>query len=366
MPRKARINYPGGVFHVISRFARDEWCLKRTGARAQYLSLLGRAAAGTDTQVLAYCLMSSHIHLVLMQQREPLSRILKSMNTGFAIWVSRTGSSKHAHGPVFAGRPRQVLVEREAYLDVLVRYVHNNPVRANVVPDARDSDWSSHRAYIGEGTRPDWLHTDMVLSGYGKRASTQARRFDEFVHAGSDEGRRPEFSGDDDADARRRMREVFGDGHRLSDGVIGSDEFVASVRSDDGAPVRPLERGRPFPRSVRQRPTIDELISATLLVRGVEPWEFDNRPRAHSCAVAKRIITWIWVHEFHGAQIEVARALKISTSAVAQHYATCMKQAADYDELSTAVLGTLDARIATTTDDRSAATKARYHVDTQD
>lgn len=366
MPRSARIHYPGGVFHVTSRFARDEWHLDKTGARAEYLRLLANAAARTDTQILAYCLMSNHTHLVLMQHREPLSRLFKSVHTAFARWVAKRSRSKYALGPVFAGRPRELLVERQHYLDVLVRYIHNNPVRAGVVQSAAESDWSSHRAYIGEAERPDWLQTDVVLGTYGKRAKTQAKRFDDFVRAGSAEGRRPELGGRDDPEARERMREVFGDGHRLSDGVLGGEEFVAKVRGDGAPTVQPVRRARLDALAQRYRPTIDDLIDAALAVHELEPWEFEKRPRARRCVEARRAVIWLWVHEFGGQQIDVARALRVSTAAVAQQYAVCMRRVSESDDIAGMMLAVLDAQLVAKQADKrpdDATPPARFHVD---
>ena len=82
MPRTARVSLAGGLFHVVSRFARDEWFLDGHGARHAYLEALARAAEPDDARVLAYCLMSSHVHLVLVQGTAPLSRFMKSVNTG--------------------------------------------------------------------------------------------------------------------------------------------------------------------------------------------------------------------------------------------------------------------------------------------
>ena len=107
---------------MVSRFARDERWLDRAGARDAYLAQLGKALEKSDAEVLAYCLMSNHVHLVVIQGNTPLSRLMKSVHTGFAGWVRRSVRAKKALGPVFAGRPRMLLVDREEYLLALVRY----------------------------------------------------------------------------------------------------------------------------------------------------------------------------------------------------------------------------------------------------
>jgi putative transposase len=157
MPRTARLQFTGGVCHIVSRFARDEWWLDRDGAREAYLELIGRAAKADDLLVLSYCLMSNHVHLVVVQGTAPLARFMKSVHTGFAAFAHASRVHKKAQGPVFAGGPRMVWVQRDEYLLELVRYVHNNPVRAGLVRATRNSSWSSHRAYIGKSEAPQWL-----------------------------------------------------------------------------------------------------------------------------------------------------------------------------------------------------------------
>ena len=163
MARRGRLSVEGGVFHVVSRFARDEWWLDREGARDAYLRYLGEASQAGGVEVLAYCLMSNHVHLVVVQGERPLERFTKSLHTGFAGWAHRGARGKKARGAVFADRPRTLLVEQDSYLLSLVRYVHNNPVRAGVSRFARSSEWSSHQAYIGRVEAPEWLRLGYVL-----------------------------------------------------------------------------------------------------------------------------------------------------------------------------------------------------------
>lgn len=367
MSRTARIDLPGGVFHLISRFVRDEPLLDDEGARDAYLELLGAAATKSDVTILAYCLMSTHVHLVVVQGRTKLERFTKSVHTGFAQWVNARRGTK-AQGPVFAGRPRELLVDEDAYLFQLVRYVHNNPVRAGVVRNARNSKWSSHRAYVGRDEAPEWLRVGYVLARFERDVKKAAARFDAFVEAGRNEPRRPELSGALNVTEAAAVRRVMGDGHRIADGVLGSEAFARKVRRDENRVQAALSsRGAERRAGALRRPTARQLIDAVLLHRGVEAIELEQSPRGRRAAGVKRLAIWMWVHEYEGQQIEIARALAIDTSAVSRHYGHALAAAAEYDEEATAVAAVLAKqkrpRMSKPTAADADGVKVRYHVD---
>lgn len=107
--------------------------------------------------------MSSHLHLVVLAGNDPLWCFMKAVNSGFVVWLNNRLGTKRA-GAVFSLRYKSILVDEEAQLLELVRYVHNNPVRAKVVKNANYSKWSSHRQYIALDEAQDWLNCGYVLS----------------------------------------------------------------------------------------------------------------------------------------------------------------------------------------------------------
>jgi REP element-mobilizing transposase RayT len=326
----------------VSRFARDEWWLDRDGAREAYLEFLGKASYSTDVAVLAYCLMSNHVHLVVVQGQASLERFTKCLHTGFASWAHRSQSRKKALGPVFAGRPRSLLVEQDSYLLELIRYVHNNPVRAGVVRYARNSIWSSHQAYVGRIEMPEWLRVGYVLERFGGTAERAAKQFDEFVDQGRTERRRPELSGASDAGEAAAVRRALGDGYRVSDGVLGSTDFIARVHQDvERVGAALSSRGSEQRAGAIGRPPVREVIDAVLELQKLDPIELKEKPRGRAAAEAKRLAIWVWVHEYQGQQIEVARALSLDTSVVSRYYGQALQTAGDFDERATAVTALL-------------------------
>ena len=102
-------------------------------------------------------LQSNHIHLVVRAGKDPFERLMKSVHSGFAVWLNNQSKGRR-DGAVFSQRYRSILVEEEPYLFELIRYIHNNPVRARVASAAADSGKAealaaAQRAFIESGGR---------------------------------------------------------------------------------------------------------------------------------------------------------------------------------------------------------------------
>jgi putative transposase len=124
-----------------------------------------------DAQVLAYCQMSNHFHLVLHTRQANLSRLMRHVNGVY------TQSFNRRVGHLFQGRFKAILVDRDAYLLALCRYVERNPVAASMMHAAGDWAWSSYRAHVGQVATPEWLDSD-GLHAYlmGQAIATESQR----------------------------------------------------------------------------------------------------------------------------------------------------------------------------------------------
>jgi hypothetical protein len=163
--RIARRQLPGLVHHLIWRCLNREWLIADDRHRTRYLWWLGRALESSDWKCIAYAVMSNHIHIAAIAGEEPLARWSRRVNTPFALWMNDNGGRL---GPFFAGRATDWALGPVAATSTIA-YIHNNPVRAGLVGRARDSDWTSHGAYVGVVPAPRWLCVEdgLLRAGVG-------------------------------------------------------------------------------------------------------------------------------------------------------------------------------------------------------
>jgi len=334
MARYARLYYPGGIFHVISRCLNHEFLIGGPRDRERYLALLARALERCDAQVLAYCLMSNHVHLVVRAGEDPLEKLLKPVHTGYALWKN---AREGRIGPVFAGRFKSPLVDEDAYLLELVRYVHNNPVRAKLVPSAQASSWSSHRAFLGLEPAQPWLRVGDVLGLFHEDPAEARRKFAAFVGEGDGEERRADFAGDALGGAARAAGHEIGDAWRLSHPIVGDETFAAKVM----AVLKASEEASPgmarFDAPGRGRPTLEAVLARCCEALGLARWEFDQRPGQRRPHLARMVATWLWVRVYGGSQAQIARALGTSAANVSNWYGAAVRRFLDIEPLADAV-----------------------------
>ena len=169
----------------------QEFLLDFPGARFRLLEKLGEKAREHDCLVLAFSLMSNHLHLAILLYRMGLEQLLQGTLGSVAIHINRvSGRIGHA----FANRFKTIPVQRES-VPRLVAYIHNNEQRAGRVQAPEQSRWSSHRAYLGRAPEPDWLAVDHGLTLCGFDGSDRGRKgFDELVVSRSHDPRQPDLS----------------------------------------------------------------------------------------------------------------------------------------------------------------------------
>lgn len=175
MSRPLRIEFAGALYHVTSRGDRREPIYRDIADRRSQIAVLDEALARHDADVLAYCLMGNHYHLVVRTHSGRLSQLMRHLN---GVYTQAFNRRHGLVGHLFQGRFKAVLVDRDSYLAVLCRYVERNPVAAGLVARPEDWRWSSCRAHLGLEAAPTWLAVDELQSFMLGRtpASTRDRK----------------------------------------------------------------------------------------------------------------------------------------------------------------------------------------------
>ncbi len=189
MPRKPRIHYPGAVYHVILRGNAGDPIFFTDRDRFRLYLVLQYAADKFDCRIHGFCLMSNHVHLILQVADVPLSRIMQNVSLRYTQWINLT---RKRTGHVFQGRYKALLLDADAYLLELVRYVHLNPVRAGAASRPEDYPWSGHRAYLGAENLP-WLTTEWVLSMLAPTEARARKVYRRFIADGAGKTRQGEY-----------------------------------------------------------------------------------------------------------------------------------------------------------------------------
>lgn len=220
MPRIARPVFAGVPHHITQRGNRREDVFFNDADRVAYLAWLGEYCAKYDVKVLAYCLMTNHLHLVAVPESDQaFEQVFRPLHTRYAQRVNR---AKKWKGHLWQGRFFSSALD-EVYLWAAIRYIERNPVRARMVRRAENYLWSSAAAHCG-------LKADAVL--------TADPAWLELTHSVGDwSGWLTEADQPEQVDVLRR--------HVERGLPCGAEGFIRRLERRAGHLLQPRPRGRP-------------------------------------------------------------------------------------------------------------------------
>lgn len=147
MSRYARRKSKSGIYHIMLRGINRQDIFEDDEDRQRLLETIKHYKTVSDYEIYGYCLMSNHVHLLLAEKEEPLSLAIKRISSSYVYWYNwKYGRCGH----LFQDRFKSEIVEDEGYLLTVLRYIHQNPVKAGLVKDVKEFAWSSHHEYLGE------------------------------------------------------------------------------------------------------------------------------------------------------------------------------------------------------------------------
>ena len=135
------------LYHVTSRGVGGQIIFEDDDDRRHFLRLLKEACVAHDIKVAAWCLMDNHFHLLVMAPLEDITPAMKQVKERYAKDINRRHSRT---GHLFQGTFSSFPIASESYLAAAIHYIHNNPVRAQIVEHPASYRWSSYQEYCGK------------------------------------------------------------------------------------------------------------------------------------------------------------------------------------------------------------------------
>jgi len=298
----------------MGRGLERRFIFKSRGDKYDFLARLGKSLERANAKCLAWALMSDHYHLLVQASDQTLSRMMASVLGGYA------GNYNRRHnrcGYVFQNRYKSILVDRDAYLLELIRYIHLNPVRAGMISNQNELaryPWSGH-AGILNCHKQDWHSIDAVLSHFGASRRRSISAYLRFIHAGWASKQNIDLSGGGLVRShggwqgierlRKEHTSCIGD-----ERILGSSRFVESALHQDELATETRTK------LYQQGWNLSEVSRWACKLTGISENQLGHKARGGNLSQAKAILCYLGYSELGLTLREIADYLHITQPSV--------------------------------------------------
>ena len=314
MPRKARIDAPGALHHIMVRGIEKKRIFHDDKDRDNFVNRLDIIITETETFCLSWSLLPNHVHLLLRTGKTPLATVMRRLLTGYAVSFNRR---HRRHGHLFQNRYKSILCQEDPYLLELVRYIHLNGLRANIVKDIKalgDFPYCGHSALMGT-VRRDFQDIEYVLKQFGERLADARKGYLDYMRKGVGQGRRPDLVGGGlirSAGGWSAVKSMRAERLRIKsdERILGGSEFVESVL--EGAEEQFEEKHH----LKAQGYDFEKVVERVSVLFGIDADQFTT-PGKHPLSVRARSLLCYWaVRKLGFSTTEISKRLSISQPSV--------------------------------------------------
>jgi REP element-mobilizing transposase RayT len=183
MPRTRRLKSETGIYHVILRGINKQIIFEDDEDHEMFLKTLKQYKTQSQYKLLAYCLMGNHVHLLLKTEKEELGQIFRRIGASYVYWYNH---KYNRTGHLFQDRYKSEVVETDAYLFAVLRYIHQNPIKAGIVNKLEEYTWSSYAEYL-RLTNDQYIDQDFVLNLFDENRTKAIDDFKVFNETKTDD-----------------------------------------------------------------------------------------------------------------------------------------------------------------------------------
>jgi putative transposase len=251
LPRKPRKKSRNGVYHIILRGINKQIIFEEDEDKRRFLDTLGRFKNQCKFKLYGYCLMDNHIHLLVKEVEETISVFIKRICSSYVYWYNmKYGRCGH----LFQDRFKSEVVETRSYFFTVLRYIHQNPLKAGIADNVLDSKWTSIGEYLYQSTIVD---TKFVLSLFSEDRETAVQLITRYMNETNDDLCMEELLRErlSDQDVTEYLRTLgITSNSMLQQMSKGQrDTVIAMLMKLNGVSIRQISRITGFSKSVVQR-----------------------------------------------------------------------------------------------------------------
>jgi len=316
MPRQARLDVPGALHHIMVRGINKANIFDDNEDKARFLERLGQNVIEGKCSVYAWVLMDNHVHILFKSGSHGISAVMRKQLTWYAQYYNR----RHKRtGHLFENRYKSILCDEDNYLLALVRYIHLNPLRANIVKTIEELNrypFCGHQAVLRRTIYP-WMDVDYVLLQFGSSRRKGLTEYRKFMRDGVGLGHQPELTGGgllrslggwSKVIAKRRS----GNKEEGDERILGSGDFVHAILKEvEERELRQLKLNR----SGR---TILKIIDEECRKSGIGQQEVMNGVSRRAVSSLRAAIAYRGRTELGLSSAEMARHLGVAASSISR------------------------------------------------
>ena len=240
MARPLRIQYPNAFYHVMNRGNNRGRIFYGDKDMDLFLKVLSNTTKSFGINVLAYCLMHNHYHLLIQTPRGNLSKAMQYIG---GAYTTKLNASRRRDGHLFRGRYKSILVEEEEYLRNLIRYIHLNPIKAKLAKDPYSWSYSSHKQLLDSFSKKEVNQSTISIDYVKQLFSNDAKTYVEFHQAGVDDLTEEFFS-------QKKLPAIF-----------GSEDFIDHIKEI----TNPIDKEVDFYKEYKQDQLVPHILDNVCL-----------------------------------------------------------------------------------------------------
>lgn len=181
MPRKPRKGSGSGIYHIIIRGINRQTIFEDEEDKIRLLKTLEKFKNISKYKLYSYCFMDNHIHLLIREVEEPISLTMKRISASYVYWYN---NKYQRSGHLFQERFKSEAVETKSYFKTVLRYIHQNPLKANLATNVYECKWTSLNEYLGE---PKIIDIDFALQLFSPHREKAIQRFTNYMQQANDD-----------------------------------------------------------------------------------------------------------------------------------------------------------------------------------